>query len=325
MDVPHIRPVSVIDPIGPAIERARTILFRPFNLEKWLTIGFCAWLAQLGRGGGGGGGNRTGYRVDQGNAHHQLGEAWVYVVHNLNWIVPVAVAATIVVMGVWLLVLWLSSRGRFMFLSCVAQNKGAVVDPWHRLRGHANSLFAFRAVVGLIVMGATLVPFVLGGIAAWGSTVVLNFTPLTILALVAAGIYFVAVVVVATVLSKFTKDFVVPIMYLHALRAVPAWRVFLNLLAANQGRFYLYLLIQIAITVVMVVMILASVVYTCCCAACLFALPYVGTVLLLPLHVFGRSYSLYYLAQYGPEFDVFAPSPVPPATPGGPPVCDQVR
>ena len=48
---------------------------------------------------------------------------------------------------------------------------------------------------------------------------------------------------------------------------------------------------------------------TCCCAACLFALPYVGTVILLPVHVFIRSYSLYYLAQYGRELDVFEPSP----------------
>ena len=37
-------------------------------------------------------------------------------------------------------------------------------------------------------------------------------------------------------------------------------------------------------------------------------IPYVGTVLLLPLGVFNRAYSLHYLAQYGPEFDVFAGS-----------------
>jgi hypothetical protein len=35
-------------------------------------------------------------------------------------------------------------------------------------------------------------------------------------------------------------------------------------------------------------------------------IPYLGTVLMLPILVFERSYSLYYLAQYGPEWDVFA-------------------
>jgi len=320
MNVPQIPHVSVIDPIGPAIERVRTILFRPFDLEKWFIIGFCAWLAQLGSGGGGGGGNRTQHKVDRESIRHDIDQAWEYVVHNLDWIIPVAVAATVVIVGLWLLVLWLSSRGRFMFLYCVAQNKAEVTNPWHRFRGHANNLFAFRAVVGLITLGAALAPFVLGGIIAWVSTATLGFNPLTIVSLVAAGMYFFAVIVVAVVIGKFTKDFVVPIMYLHAGRAVSAWQVLLDLLSVNKARFFLYVLIQIAIAMAIGAMIVVSVCCTCCCAACLFALPYIGTVILLPLHVFGRSYSLYYLAQYGPEFNVFEPPPGPTTAPSEPQV-----
>ncbi len=59
-------------------------------------------------------------------------------------------------------------------------------------------------------------------------------------------------------------------------------------------------------------------------------LPFVGTVLLLPVLIFKRAYSLYYLAQYGPQYDVFpqpaAPSagplppdaPIPPLAPAAP-------
>jgi hypothetical protein len=58
---------------------------------------------------------------------------------------------------------------------------------------------------------------------------------------------------------------------------------------------------------------------TCCIACCLMIIPYIGTVLLLPVFAFGRSYSLYYLAQYGPHYDVFppdpAPTPLPPTQP----------
>ena len=46
---------------------------------------------------------------------------------------------------------------------------------------------------------------------------------------------------------------------------------------------------------------------TCCCAWCIMAIPYIGTVALLPIFVFARSYSLYYLAQYGRQYDVFIP------------------
>jgi hypothetical protein len=316
MNAPQIQHVSVIDPIGPAIERVKTILFRPFDLGKWFIIGFCAWLAQLGRGGGGGGGNQTKYRVDRESIRHQAGQAWEYVVYNLNWLIPVAVGAAVVLIGLWLLLLWLSSRGRFMFLYCVAQNKAEVTRPWQRFGDHANSLFAFRAVVGLLTMGATILPFVVGGIVAWASTMTLGFNPLAILSLVAAGVYLFAVIVVATVIGKFTKDFVVPIMYLRAGGTLTAWQILLDLLSVNRARFFLYLLVQIAITLATGALIVASIVGTCCCAACLFAIPYLGTVILLPLHVFGRSYSLYYLAQYGPEFNVFEPLPGPTATPG---------
>jgi hypothetical protein len=47
---------------------------------------------------------------------------------------------------------------------------------------------------------------------------------------------------------------------------------------------------------------------TCCCACCFMVIPYIGTVFLLPILVFGRSYSLYYLAQYGREYNVFVPT-----------------
>lgn len=140
----HPTSISVVDPISPAIERVRTVLFRPFDLRKWLTIGFCAWLAQLGSGSGGGGGNRTQYNIDRGDIGRQADDAKDFVVNNLDWIVPVGIAVAAMIIGLWLLLLWLSSRGRFLFLDCVAQNKAEVTHPWHRFRAHGNSLFAFR-------------------------------------------------------------------------------------------------------------------------------------------------------------------------------------
>jgi len=114
--------------------------------------------------------------------------------------------------------------------------------------------------------------------------------------------------IVSYVIGKFTNDFVTPIMYLHTNSAVAAWKILLDLLSANGARFVLYLLIQIAITIVVATLIVMSACCSCGCAACLFSIPYVGTVILLPIHVFLRSYSLYYLAQYGRQFDVFESS-----------------
>ncbi|UCD50128.1 MAG: hypothetical protein JSW27_21685 [Phycisphaerales bacterium] len=309
--------VSVIDPIGPAIERVRTVLFRPFDLGKWCVIGFSAWLAQLGTGGGnGGGGGGSGgdgaHRPEDitDEIRHGYEVAREYVAANLYWILPVAIFVLIVFISVWLLITWLSSRGRFTFLYCVAQNKGEFWNPWRLLLPHGNNLFGFRVALGIIWFLTGAAFLAAGGVLAFFAHQTLGFTVVTILGLVMCGLLFFATMIVFGIIAAFTTDFVVPIMYVRRLRCRPAWRVFLEVLSENKGRFFVYLLFQIVITIALGA-IAVGMMCVCCAACCLFMLPYVGTVLLLPLSVFRRSYSLYYLAQYGPQFNVFPREPKP--------------
>ena len=97
--------VSVVEPLTPAIERVKTVLFRPFDLGKWFVIGFCAWLAQLGKyeggGGSGQGGSRGGEQFQSsdsgpmralvGAANEALTVAREYTEANLSCIIPVAI------------------------------------------------------------------------------------------------------------------------------------------------------------------------------------------------------------------------------------------
>ncbi len=182
------REISVTEPVSPALERVKTMLFKPFDLGKWFTIGFCAWLAFLGEGGGGGGGFNSGFNnsfknhSNAGNAgsagdslRHGYHQARDYVLNNLDWIVPAAAAAVILLLALGLLILWLSSRGRFMFLHCVALDKAEVAEPWTKFEREANSLFWFRLVLGLIGM-VVMLPL-LGGIALMIVRMVLRGEP----------------------------------------------------------------------------------------------------------------------------------------------------
>jgi len=302
--------VSVIDPIGPAFEKVKTILFRPFDFGKWFIIGFCAWLAYLGSGGGGGGGGGRGGGPS--NLHDNFGQAKEFVLENLDWIIPVASIAVMLIIVLWFVFTWLSSRGRFMFLHCVAHNKAEITTPWTKFRQHANSLFLFRIVLGLIGFITIGLPLLLAVgviimmIAGDGAIIIGVFGGIIIGLIILVG------AIIFGLISKFTMDFVVPIMFLRTTSCVAGWREFLTILSANKARFVLYILFQIVIAIAIGAIKTMGFCIGCCfCGISLLLLiPYIGTVILLPLPVFKRSYSLLYLKQFGPEFDVFSPETV---------------
>ncbi len=319
---PH-REINVVEPVSPALEHVKRMLFQPFDLGKWFIIGFCAWLAFLGESGSGFGGNYNfGNHPGRSGAdfRHGLEQARDYLLSNLDWIIPLGALLLLLVLGLCLLFLWLSSRGKFMFLHCVALNRAEVTEPWNKFSAEANSLFWFRLVLGLIGMVLTLP--LLGMIALMIVRMIYHGEADVggILTAVGLALAFFLVAIALAIIKKFTMDFVVPVMFLRRSGCLAAWREWYRLFCAHFWQFVLYLLFQIVLTMAIGALVVMVVLITCCCAGCLMALPYLGTVLLLPVLVFKRSYSLYFLAQFGPEYDVFPPPHAAPPTPGLPPM-----
>lgn len=304
-------PISVANPVSPAIERTTKILFRPFEISKWFVMGFCAFLAHLGEGGfgpnfnAGGGPGRGG--SDSRQTSHWLEE-------HIPLLVGLALVGVIVGLAIFLLFTWLSSRGKFMFLDGIVHNRGAVVKPWKKYRREANSLFIFRVVFGLITLGFFL--------AVAGAALVLALPNIRSgkfglpagLALAAGIPSALLVALMSGVVNLFLMDMVVPVMYLRRLSVLGGWTVFREeFLGGRVGTFFLYILfkIVIGICVAMVTMLITCV--TCCIAA----LPYIGTVILLPIFVFDRAYPLYFMGQFGPEWQFFRKARVMPVDEGG--------
>jgi hypothetical protein len=307
--MPRPASVSVIDPIQSAIEWVKTLLFRPFDLAKWMTIGFCAWLAMLGEAGYSANFNSPshGQSVD---LHREFEKARTYMLDNLHWIIPLAVALFIVAFVVGTVILWLNSRGKFMFLHCVVLDVAEVVTPWNKFKTQGNSLFWFRFGLQVIGMILTLPMVVLGATALYRMALVWRFIAADIGLLIVLGMVLLLLSCVFLVIQKLTCDFVVPIMFLRGGQCLAAWREFLSLLSANAGRFVLYFLFQILMQIVIGLTLLVLLLVTCCLCCvgcCLLMIPYIGTVVLLPVLVFERAYSLYYFRQYGDDFDVFRP------------------
>lgn len=306
-------PISVTLPVGQAIERTKWLLFRPFEPAKWFVIGFCAWLAYFGRSGGFGFHVPGGGQGGDGNLRDAIESARNYVAGNLYWIVPLSIVAMTFILILGVAVLWLRCRGEFMFLHCVARNRAEVAGPWTAFSREGNSLFLFRLVLGAVEIFATWPLLILCGIRFYRMWVNGDWNAGGILGCLGLGLVFVGAVIVFAIVEKLASDFVVPIMFLGRKRCMEGWRELGRLLAAQPGQFILYFLFQIVLAIAIGTLVAVVVVVTCCIAGCLLILPYLGTVLLLPVLVFKRSYSVFYLAQYGPGYDAFAPPPTPPS------------
>lgn len=306
-------PIGVTEPIMPAYERVKQMLFKPFDLGKWFTIGFCAWLATLGESGG----FNTGYNYNTGRNHptesfqHFYFQARDYVRENFYWIIPTAIVLALLSLALWVTLVWLSSRGKFMFLHCVALNAAEVQVPWQKYAGVANSLCWFRLGLGLVGMVVMLPLLVLIAVVIVKMIMMGQPNLPGIMLSVGLAMGLMVMVVIFSIIRKFLLDFVVPIMFLRDCKCLAAWREFFELLMSRPGQFALYLLFQIVLAIAIGALVIFAVIFTCCLAGCLMVLPYLGTVLLLPVLIFQRSYALYYLAQYGPQYDVFPTPPAP--------------
>lgn len=305
--------ISVVDPISPAIERAGRVCFRPFDLGKWFTIGFCAFLANFAEGGVNIPSFNFNYRTSIGRPG---GKTFAEDLRaGIDWVqahlTPILVIGSIVLLlsiALGAVFTWLGSRGQFMFIDNIVRNRATVVAPWSKYRKEGNSLFLFRFLLGLPFLAAILAVPAGALYLALPDIQTQTFGSAAKNGLAILIIGFLLVVLVSWFVALCLNDFVVPIMFVRRIGVIEACRVFLDeMLAGHVGTFVLYLLFKILISFT-VSLLMAMLM---CCTLCIAAIPYLGThVLLLPIHVFLRSYSLFFIEQFGPQWQLFSTAPV---------------
>jgi hypothetical protein len=295
--------VSVIDPVNRAMGRTGQVLFKPFDIGLWFVLGFCAFLAYLGEGGGGmpsgnwGGGGRGG-----GGGAPTMQGVLDWIKANITTILVFATLILVFVVGLTALILWIRSRGKFMFLDGVVRSRGAVVEPWKTYRSLGNSLFSVSLGLWLLGFAGGLACFVIGLAIAWPDLAAGRFDAAAVTGVVVAGLLLMATVLVMSIVGVLLEDFVVPTMYLRDLPAFAAWStVRSEVLAGREGTVVLYFLMKIGLGIVVGMIAVTATCLTCCIAA----IPYLGSVILLPLLVFQRCYPLCFLEQFGPEWQFF--------------------
>ncbi|MCC6215286.1 MAG: hypothetical protein IT376_10475 [Polyangiaceae bacterium] len=304
-DWDELRPaVSATAPLGRAWAHTRALLF-PFELRRWASLGFVAWLAALGEQFG-----RSSFQLPRKGwspGDEQVVEramAWV----QANPETAVAMIAGMLALGFSFAaaLLWVSSRAKLMFVEGIHLGDVQIAEAWSRWAPEASSLFRWRFALSAL---ATAVLLVVTGLAGWVGYADVHAGTFgtgartAIVIFLGGGLLVLPLQVAGVVID----DFVVPTMYLYREDVRGGWARVRGRLREQLGAVLVYYLVKLGLGAASLVTVFSLTLCTCC----LTAIPYVGTVILLPMFMFLRCYELTFFEQLGPELRLFAPQAPP--------------
>jgi hypothetical protein len=286
----------------------KSILFQPFDLTKWLVIGFAAFIAGHFTAGGGFS-PPLNFHPPATSGNHRS-DISPFDFHDHAALFSGLFIGLIVCLLVFVLVLmWVRARGVFVFTDCIVRNRAAIKEPWREYRREGNSLFLFY-------LGLTAVILVIVAVIVGACFLVVSLVHLThqqnVLTLIIVGVLGFAVYICVVVTLGLIGYFMPMVMYRRRCLSMEAFKVVANLIWQDPGAFTLFALFGILLFVGWLMVASAVTCATCCLAL----LPYVGTVFMLPVFIWLRSFGLLFFRQFGPECDVWAGAPpIPPALP----------
>lgn len=295
--------IDFIRPLSNAWNQMKKALFQPFDIAKWFVVGFTAFLAGLLDFKGG---SNSSFRQSAGE--NGLYEFFNFPETAREWLVDHPVISSLIVVGIvfifvlFVVLTWLSSRGKFMFLYNVINDKAEVLYPWKKFAKQGNSLFVWRLVFGLLSFFIMLTSIYYAFMHF--REVYFNDIPFgsQIPIIIGMVLWFLLLVIVIGYISLFLDNFVVPIMYKHRLKTTPAWYKFMTIMWPKLGYFILYGLFIFVLAIAVGIAIVAFSFITCCIGLFLLLIPYIGSVILLPVFYTYRAYSVNFLAQFGEDF-----------------------
>ncbi|GAT33533.1 hypothetical protein TSACC_21950 [Terrimicrobium sacchariphilum] len=333
--------MNIIDPLSVAWQAVSKQLFQNFRFGKWFALGLSAWLANILIGNTG---NCTfpfnilNVLLDVGSKSHSssgLIPQWPQFLASapvpgqattpdlsqaiggssafLGIFGVILIAVVVVALALGLVMLWLGCRGQFMLLDNVLHDRDQVIKPWKEFRKHGNSLFLpflflgggniiliFAVVIGVVAFSE--VPGLGNSVETWVWVVLGLVCMLSV-----------ALVVLAAILLMLVREVGSVWMYRNGGTAWDAMRRILALAAEKPADVVLYIVARIVLGIVFWSALMLVGFATCC----LGFLPYLNTVITLPVSVFRVVYNVELVAQFGAEFDVRIPGT--PAIPGLPP------
>jgi len=217
---------DAVTAIDDAVDATRGFLL-PFSLRRWTVLALVAALM------GGGPSMNLNPPMTPGNVPRDALSQLPEFSLAPRW--GVAIVAVV------LLVSWLSLGFRFVFYDALRTDAARVWGPLRNRLGQALQLLGFQLIVLAVLVGP-LVAVVAGVLT--GRLPVAGWSPvlLGVAGLVAAGL-----VLLATLVGRFTREFVLPVMVLDDTGPIAGWRRFWPVLREEWVQFLAYLLVHLVL------------------------------------------------------------------------------
>ncbi|HBC86601.1 MAG TPA: hypothetical protein DCZ94_06580 [Lentisphaeria bacterium] len=313
--------ISCVTAVYSAWDRMETILFRPFEIGKWFLLGFSAWLACIGQGMGmnfnfpsipdtsSQAGSAA--KGDTVNVVNQLFPSDMFTGAFLVLLIALLIAVIFISLVIVLILLWVRSRGAFVFLHDLATGTTEVTRPWREFSRQGNSLFFFRIVCGLIMAAFLIILIALTALMVFHSIKAGNLDAMGIGGIVFGVTSLLLVILTVIFLELSIDNFIIPLMFRKRFPAWAALGEFISLVNMHPmafARFFLmYLLLSICSAVAVAVFVFSTCCF-CCIGLILLSLPYIWAVVTLPILTFFRLYGVEFLGQFGEEYRIMPPA-----------------
>ena len=316
--------IKLGDPLEKAFDRVIEYCFQPFELAKWITMGFVAWVLTMGENGFGGGLNfftgdfsKIPSKIALGQTKSISSDIKSFINDQLTPEVItigviVAVVIILIFLIIWLVMIWIKAKFQFIFLDNIICNKFEIKQPWRDFDRQGTSLFKWNILFGIISVIIVTSLILLGlGITlkmCWSSIEAEKLLPEAKSGLIIGGLFMFFTIIASitlSIISFIVNKLLVPIMYKEKITITQAWRKFRPAFSQNKGNIALFIIVywivvmavgSIAGIAIFIIMILT------CFFFCLGFIPFVSgfltATLMLPVTIFYRMLSYEYAMQF---------------------------
>jgi hypothetical protein len=259
-----------------SLERTKLILFRPFELKKWIFIFVIALFAGFA------GNANFNMNLDLGSekerpasagrkapargqtltpgalkealtiGREKAGEAYGILKKNKPF---VFMFVLLIAAGLAAVIAWwfIQAVFAFVYLDALSRNDASIKIPFHKNKYLGHSYFLWNVGFLSVTLPVSLTFIVFMFRAFFKSGIIADFSPERIrLAASLAMPYFLGFLLfaVACFLIRFlAANFVIPLMYSRKIRVLEGWKIFLGILKKNIGNFLLFFPVKLLLII----------------------------------------------------------------------------